>query len=279
MQFRQHLISLALLGTTVIIGLRPPWGIRWLVLPMLPFVLFFWIAVIVYAFNPKVDRESIDYRWLLFGVVMAMILGFVITPFGADPSGRYFLPLSVPLTLLAADMLLALAVRAGNWAWLLAGFVILYNLIGTFQSAVAMPPGITTQFNPVTQIDQRGLPSLIAFLNDHDEVSGYTNYWVSYPLAFLSQERLVFIPTLPYHQDFRYTARDNRYQPYSESVAQSNKVAYITTRHPALDEYLREKFKQAGVSWEEAQIGDFQVFYALSKLIRPQEIGLGVSTP
>ena len=279
LQAWQHLINLSLLGTTVIMGIRPPWGIQWLALPMLPFIMFFWIAVIVYTIKPKASRENGDYRWLLMGVMGTMILGFILTPFGADPSGRYFLPLSVPLALLAADMLLALAVRVGKWAWLLAGFVILYNLIGMLQTAASVPPGITTQFNQVTQIDQRGLPALIVFLKDHDERAGYTNYWVSYPLAFLSQEKLIFIPALPYHQDFRYTTRDNRYQPYDDVVAHSDKLAYITTHHPALDEYLREKFKQAGVSWEEARIGDFQVFYALSKLIRPQEIGLGVTTP
>ena len=279
LQAWQHLINFALLGTTVIFGIRPPWGVQWLALPMLPFILFFWIAVIVYAFKPKPDRARGDYHALLIGVMMTMIVGFILTPFGADPSGRYFLPLAVSLALLAADMLLALVGRVGNWAWLLAGFVILYNLIGTIQTAAAVPPGITTQFNPVTQIDQRALPSLLTFLRDRGEMAGYSNYWVSYPLAFQSQEKMIFIPALPYQQDFRYTARDNRYPKYEEEVALSKKVAYITTHHPALDEYLREKFKRAGVSWKETRIGDFQVFYALSKLIRPEEIGLGMTTP
>jgi hypothetical protein len=53
----------------------------------------------------------------------------------------------------------------------------------------------------------------------------------------------------------------------------------VTTHHPALDKYIRVQFRQAGVSWDEAKIGDFQVFYGLSKLIRPEEIGLGVTTP
>ena len=90
---------------------------------------------------------------------------------------------------------------------------------------------------------------------------------------------MVFVPTLPYHEDFRYTRRDNRYQSYNDEVARADKVAYITTHHPALDEYLRTRFRQAGVSWKETKIGDFQVFYGLSKYIRPAEIGLGTTTP
>jgi hypothetical protein len=33
------------------------------------------------------------------------------------------------------------------------------------------------------------------------------------------------------------------------------------------------------VDWKEEQIGDYLVFYALSRLVRPEEIGLGVTTP
>ncbi len=273
-QIGQHLLNFLLLGISVSIGIRPPWGIQWLVLPALPFIIFFWIFVLVFGFKPSGARPRSHPRGLLIGVMLTTIAGFILTPFGADPSGRYFLPLAVPLALLAADFLLALSRRAGTWAWVLASFVILYNLVGTMQTATRMPPGITTQFNPITQIDQRQTAQLITFLRENDERYGYTNYWVSYPLAFLSQESIVFIPALPYHQDFRYTDRDNRYQPYDIEVAHSNKVAYITTNHPALDEILRVRFKQTGVAWKEQRIGDYQVFYSLSKPVRPEEIGL-----
>ncbi|MEJ2305624.1 MAG: hypothetical protein P8Y14_29230, partial [Anaerolineales bacterium] len=52
-QILQHLFNLLLLGTTVIFGLRPPWEVRWLSLPLIPFVLLFWIAGLmgITAFN------------------------------------------------------------------------------------------------------------------------------------------------------------------------------------------------------------------------------------
>ena len=278
-QTRQHLVAFLLLGSTVIFGLRPPWGVEWLALPLLPFILFFWIAVLIYAFNPKTIRARGDDRSLLLWVMLTLVGAFVLTPFGADPSGRYFLPMSILLAITAGDTLLAFARRAGKWIWCLVVLLIAYNLIGTIQSAATMPPGITTQFNPITQVDQRALPALINFLDEHDERVGYTNYWVSYPLAFLSQEEMVFVPALPYHSDFRYTSRDNRYQPYDDRVAHADKVAFITTHNPALDEYLRTKFRRAGVSWNETKIGDFQVFYGLSKYVSPEEIGLGKTTP
>jgi hypothetical protein len=147
--------------------------------------------------------------------------------------------------------------------------IMTYNFWGIYQSVERFPPGITTQIDSVAQVDHTYMDELVQFLHDHDETRGYTNYWVSYPLAFRSDEELVFVPQLPYHQDFRYTVRDDRYQPYTDSVERADKVAYITTHHPALDQALRENFASQGATWEEKQIGDYQVFYNISALIRP----------
>jgi len=98
---------------------------------------------------------------------------------------------------------------------------------------------------------------------------------VAYPLAFLSGEDLLFVPQLPYQTDLRYTERDDRYLPYDQMVQASPQTAYITTRNQALDEKLRTSFLQLGITWQEKQIGDFQIFYHLSKSIRPNELNLG----
>jgi hypothetical protein len=58
-------------------------------------------------------------------------------------------------------------------------------------------------------------------------------------------------------------------------VAQSQRVAYITTRNPRLDEHLRDGFIRLGVTWEEKQIGDYHIYYRLSRAVRPGEIDLG----
>jgi len=46
-------------------------------------------------------------RLLLWSVWVTLCLGFVLTPFGGDPSGRYFLPLYLPLFMFAAEALVA----------------------------------------------------------------------------------------------------------------------------------------------------------------------------
>lgn len=297
-----HLINFLILGWTVTFGLRPPWGTQILALPLA------WLAVVVYAgligfvvrwivgavrakressplsrsalsrsgFGRRASRRGGEGRALLLGVCLTLIAAFILTPFGADPSGRYFLPLAVPLALFLAEGLNALRAQS---RWLANGLmlgVVTFNLWGTVQSAVRVPPGFTTQFDAVAQVDQRAMPELIAFLREHGETRGYTNYWVSFPLAFLSDEELIYEARLPYHLDFRYTLRDSRYLPYTQAVQRGARVAYITTRHPPLDKRLRENLEALGVTFSEKQIGDFHVFYALSRVVTPEELGLGL---
>jgi 4-amino-4-deoxy-L-arabinose transferase-like glycosyltransferase len=270
-----HLVNFLLLGTSAIFSFRPPWGVTWLALPFLPFVLIFWMAVLVF-FTRRLRRgEPLRAEnALLAGVGGVLLIGFLFTSFGADPSGRYFLPLAVPLALAAAQLLKAVPHQHWLPAVLLA-LVAGYHMIGTLQCAYQFPPGLTTQFYEPTIIDHRADQALIDFLEQVGETRGYSNYWVAYPLAFHSHERLIFIPRLPYHLDLRYTARDDRYLPYRALVAQSERVAYITTRNPALDDHLRTQFRALGASWQEQQIADYRVYYQLSRIVRPADLGFG----
>lgn len=273
-QVLQHTVNLVLFGSTVVFGLRPPWGIVWLGLPLLPFVLLFWMAVLVHMArfftSLEADREK---AWLLLGLTLTVLLGFILTPFGADPSGRYFLPLTVPLTLFAAHFILQLEPKFGKPVFGLAGLLVAFNLWGITQCAMS-PQAISTQFYAPARIDHHYDSALIEFLLEHGETRGYSNYWVSYPVAFLSGEQVIFIPRLPYHPDLRFTLRDDRYAPYSIQVEQSSRIAYITTRQAELDAEIRAGLQQQGVSWSEEQIGDFNVYYDLSHPVLPDELGL-----
>lgn len=281
-QILRHGLNMGLFGTTVILGLRPSWEIRWLGLPLAPLVLSFWGLVIIYALNKTVQdlrsgagSRDFSYSPLLSGVVIILLMGFIFSPFGADPSGRYFLPISVVMSLFAAQAVWHWQARWGKAMVITVCLVLLFNLWGTVQSIGKPLPGVTTQIDAVTQIDHSYDQELIAFLRSKGEVFGYTNYWVAYPLAFLSNEELVFIPRLPYHPDLRYTSRDDRYEPYQQSVAEAAQAAYITTNNPLLDEKLRTEFEWLGVEWKEKVIGDYRVYYGLSEKVEPGMIGLG----
>jgi 4-amino-4-deoxy-L-arabinose transferase-like glycosyltransferase len=281
-QVSRHILNVMLFGSTVIFGMRPPWEIRWLAFPLIPFAITFWVAVIIFtlrrvriSIKEDHDQRGLSHLILLAGVGVLLLVGFILTPFGADPSGRYFLPLGVLLSICAG---LALAEWRTRWPWL-SGlavlFLLAFNFWGTIQVARANSPGLTTQIDAVAQLDHRDDQALIEFLRQNGENRGYTNYWVSYPLAFQSREELIFTPRLPYHLDFRYTSRDDRYAPYHELVSQADRVAYITSRHPQLDNLLRQQFVAQGVSWREQSIGDYRVFYQLSRPIHPEDLGIG----
>jgi len=258
--------------------MRPPWEVTWLALPLIPFILAFWIWVVVsFIKNLRQKSDSKPEEIMLSGIILVIFVGFTLTPFGNDPSGRYFLPMATPLAVLAARVTANLPLRLTRYRSLFIIFVCVFHLVGIAQSALRFPPGLTTQFDHTTIIDHRYDQNLISFLRENDETRGYTTYWVAYPLAFLSGEELVFIPRLPYHRDFRYTERDDRYAPYRDMVKASPRIAYITANNPGLNAYLREKMAEKQIQFSEAEIGDYRVFYNLSAPISPQELGLGSS--
>ncbi len=270
--------NLILFGGTVIMGLRPPWDVRWLMMPLLPFVLIFWLSVLFYSFARISWNKNQSELWIINLIGAVLLAGFVLTPFGNDPSGRYFTPLIVPMALFGADLIVSQLSKKTLLQLGLLFVILVYNLGGTVQSVLDFPPGLTTQFDEVTQIDQRKMGELIGFLKEENIYRGYSNYWVSYPLAFLSEEEIIFVPRLPYHEDFRYTARDDRYSPYGDIVGSAGEIGYITTNHPELDNYLRKQFGGKDLTWKEKRIGDYLIYYDFSNLIHPQDIGLGATT-
>jgi hypothetical protein len=271
----KHIQYILLFGITVTLGFRPPWTTEPIALLLVPLALVFWLLVLVQIFHRLRDKSSKRaIYWMIAGVMGVVIAVFVLTPFGSDPSGRYFLPIYFTLAIFAGDFFAqpAIKINARIRALILV-FVVAFNLWSNLEAAAQYPPGITTQFDAVTRVNHRFDEQLVDFLSKHGETRGYSNYWVSYPLAFESDEELIYIPRLPYHLDFRYTARDDRYEPYQALVEGSDRVAYITTFHPALDESIRASFRRLGVVWEEEMIGDYQIFYNLSRPVRPEEIG------
>jgi 4-amino-4-deoxy-L-arabinose transferase-like glycosyltransferase len=260
------------LGLPALFGLRFPWSVKgpplWLAVP----TLALYLGAIAYSLRrPSPPSPPSSLLWSICGM---LFLGFVLTPFGGDPSGRYFLPLYLPLFIFTAEVLMALRERVGRCAWVALGAVLAFNLAGTVQAASTSPPGITTQFEAITQVDHRYDAELMDFLRAHDGTRGYANYWVAYPIAFLSSEEVVLVPRLPYKADLRYTPRDDRYAPYGERVEASPTATYVTTNHPALDGLLREEFAALGVDFQEVQIGSYHVFYDLSRKVIPGELAL-----
>jgi hypothetical protein len=267
-----HAANLALFGPSVVIGARPPWDVIPLAVPLLRFAAAFWVAALYHAVRPGGKPfPASTVGAMLAAVAAALIVGFTLTPFGADPSGRYFLPLSLVLALVGGAFVSRLR---QPWASLALAVPLAFAVWGNLQTALTQPPGITTQFDANARRDSESDPDLLAFLRDRGETRGYSTYWISYPLAFLSGEEVIFVPRLPYHPDFRYTARDDRYPPYDAVVAASPRVAYVTSGQPWLEAYLREAFASRRIDYRESTVGEYHVFHALSRRVEPAELGL-----
>lgn len=270
-----HVRNFLLFGPTVILGLRPPWSAQALLPVLAPIPLVFWICVVIITYQRIIQQNLTDIEEILLGAAGLLGFAFIITPFGGDPSGRYFLPLSLVLSLLAGGALVWLRTRGkAAWGRILVAGLLLFHIGSTLQAAYRDSEGLTTQFDPVARLDFANLPALVNLLEAREIHYGYTNYWVAYPLAFKTDEEFIFVPSLPYHQDFRFSQRDNRYPPYSDKVEAAERIAYITSNHPDLDEAIMSSFETLGVHYQWTYIEPFMVFHDLSMPVRPDQLDL-----
>jgi 4-amino-4-deoxy-L-arabinose transferase-like glycosyltransferase len=270
-----HLSWLLLIALPAALGFRPPWSVEWLVPAFIPLALVAWLAVFLWVYRQLSQPSAHRPRWwLITGVGWTLIFAYLFTQFSKDPTGRYFLPMSVPLVLGAAHFFEKAPLP--KWARVTVFVSLLvYFFAGNLACALENPPGFTSQLDASTRINRKHDAELIRFLTEQGETRGYTHYWVAYPLAFESDETLIFIPSLPYHLNLSYTPRDNRYEPYNCLVNESDRVAYITTQQTErLNEIIRQQFTERGVTWKEKLIGDYLVFYNLSEKIVPNQLNI-----
>ena len=141
--------------------------------------------------------------------------------------------------------------------------VIGYSLVGVVTAVTTIPPGLTTQFNLETHIPNDDDEALIDFLDAHQLYHGYTNYWISFRLAFLSGDRMQYSAALPYKTDLSYTPFDDRYPPYraATNAAPDAQIAYITANVAEVKARLEAIFAERGVTYQSAQVGVYHVYY------------------
>lgn len=270
------------LGLPTLFGFRYPWAPQ-VVLPVLAWaILTFYLAVLglaVHAWYRRyalsgtkgpagVSASGLTLLWLLVIVWLGL---FFSTRFGIDSSGRYYLPLYTPLLIFAGVALATLRQRHRHLAIGLLTLVLGFNLLTTFLALWQSQPGFTAQMSPARQFNNQHDQELIAFLKEHGPY-GYSHHWITYKIAFLSDEQVILAAQLPYQPDLRYNPRDDRYPPYSRQVAASDRPVYATFQEPYLDRLLRPSFAALGVSYREQDIGPYRVFYDLSAKVEPWQL-------
>ena len=274
----QRLLGFMLLGLPALLGLRFPWAPDYLATPWLFAGTLLYAGVFLFLFLKWRHRaRPLPLGTvLLVGQVGFFAAAFVGTQFGIDSTGRYLLPLYLPLLVGAAH-----AVQAA-WRWRRAsaiGLVLAFMVLNGWGvlRAMASPDKLTTQFDPITRFDNTADAALIAFLDQRQLRTGYTNYWVSYRIAFLTDERIQLAPVLPYKADLRYTPRDQRIPGYLSQARSADRIVYVTSLHPELDRRLADAFDRADIGYQERQIGPYHVFFDLSQPINPDQLDMSAA--
>jgi 4-amino-4-deoxy-L-arabinose transferase-like glycosyltransferase len=260
-----HALGMLLFGIPTVFGMRFSWLSSYFLAPVGLIVISIY-ALAIYRLV-RVDSLRPGARGIVLLLMGLFCVIFVVSPFGADPTGRYFLPLVLPLGITLGTLLDSIAggtvpIRVRRVAPLLIGGLALgYPLFGQI-SAVRGEYGLTTQFDLLTHIPNDHDVEVIEFLKTNDLQHGQTNYWVAYRLAFLSSEQLQYNASLPYKADLSYNAADRRYKPYTEATQAAERLAYITTKLPELDAYLQAAWQD--IAYETARIGEYVIYYNFS---------------
>ena len=265
-------------------GIREPWAatIFWPVVAGL--ILLFYLAVILYAipYLRRNDPKAPTIEQTGFGLLGLQIMVWSILYFGTrfslDATGRYIIPL-YPVLFIATALFLE---RLYHWRRAVAMatliFVLGFNLATHIRAAQTTPPGITAQMNLALWTGNAADQALIDFVKAQGGY-GYSHHWISYKIAYLSNEDVILASFLPYRPDLRWIDLDNRYPPYAQAVAESPNRVYVTHREPNLEAYLQQAFVAQNITYQTEDIGPYRVYYNLSQPITPPEIGLGPGQP
>jgi 4-amino-4-deoxy-L-arabinose transferase-like glycosyltransferase len=260
----ERLIGLVFLGLPTLAGARFPWEAGWFTAPLgVPLLLLFAFA----AWRAARGRLPLQpgAAGLLLGMLALFAGVFLASRFSSDPTGRYFLPISLPLFVLFGALAASLERR-----WL--GTALVAGALGFFAfgqwSAARSGPGLTTQFNLVTHIPNTHDAELIAFLEERGLTRGYSTYWVSFRTAFLSGERVQLSAALPYKPDLSYTPLDERYPPFRAAADAAGRFAIISANVPEVDALIERALAAAPVTWQRTQIGPFTIYHDFSPAAR-----------
>ncbi len=273
--------SLFFIGLPAAFGVRFSWQVDWWSgIWSGPIIAIYVLALVIGVFRARKTAGAERYLLTLligFGVV------FIVSAFGSDPSGRYFVPIMPILAMLLAIVAYELWQKVGRRriaGAALIGGVLAFQLAGHIVAMTTIPPGITSQFDPANDFTNAYDQTLIDFLLAHNATLGYGTYWVTFRIAFLSHERVILDAWLPNKESLLYTLVDRRYPPYTQAVEAAAHPVYVTANLPSLDAKLVEKFAQAGITYQRQVIGPYTVYYDLSQRIAPDALGLeSLGTP
>jgi hypothetical protein len=255
--FAERVLGLLLFGIPALIGLRFPWSGEFFLGPVGLIILLVYVLGL-YRLDRTRDDDLRAAKWISFGMIGLFVVVYLATRFSSDPSGRYFLPLALPLGVALGVLTERLPTRRLG-AVLVVG-VLAYHGLGQI-AAAGGDFGFTTQFVAETHLPNDDDAALIGFLEERGLTHGYTNYWINFRLAFLSGERLQYSAALPDKDSLDYSPAFERYAPYREASDIAERIAYINPLLPEVGRALEAWFAAEGITYTREQVGIYTVYY------------------
>ena len=256
--FGERLIGLFFLGAPTLFGMRFPWTPTYFA-PLFGAVVLLIFIIALFRLVRRSAALKPDAHLLVLSMIGLFCVLYLASRFSTDPTGRYFLPLALPLGIVFGVFIAS--IRRVVFQIALVAVVLVYFAAGQINAATTNPPGLTTQFNLVTHIPNDDDDALIAFVDEHQLYNGYTNYWISFRVAFLSGERMQYSAALPYKPDLSYTPLDERYPTYRAATDSAERIAYITANVPEVEAELEALFAASNVTYQTSQVGSYRIYY------------------
>ena len=267
------LLGFILFGLPAVMGIRFPWEMGlWTGAWALPIVIVYVVILAQSLLRSLRTARQPGAEHFLWVMALGFIAIFVASNFGVDPTGRYLLPLTAVLAILVTIQVQRLMPRH-RWIILVIPLLMMVNLLGTVVAMRTMPPGITPQFDPATDIPEGYDQAAIDFLLAHGGQYGYSTFWGAYRLIFLSGEKVLLSPQLPYKATLIYTDAD-RYPAYTTAVESADHPVLVTAMLPQLDQIITQRLKANDITYQRQTIGPYTIFYDLSRRVTPVELGL-----
>ena len=190
-----------------------------------------------------------DDRNLLVLMLIVVPAVFVVTKFHEPVSEpRYLLPLYSAIPLLASGLLSRGWLRRA--APLLMSAIVCLNLY----SIAALDPAMNRPTSEATSTPANR-QELTSFLASHGLDKIYTDYWLAYPLAFESGERIV--PSV-------ISGGFNRYVPYAYEVSVAPDPAFVFVTGSPEEKAFVEKVTRTGASANLDHVAVYSVYWHLS---------------
>ena len=234
------------IGYPGILGLRAPWTQQWLFSPWIGRSMYAaLIAGFVYLIF-RASRQSTRNPGVLLLAAIVVMHPFI---FALSNQG-YYVGEPRYFYLVAPVLALLIAHAVSRWTLQKAVMCLGFGLLSTGAGLAFMDQhDVTTTLAPNVPMPPDYAP-LLAALERENVKHAYANYWLAYPITYLSENRVIASPNDPF----------NRNPAYANEVAADPEAAHVFVIGASDAPAYTEALEASGVPYERIETGGFVIY-------------------